>query len=92
MDGLRDDLKFWRHQIAKGADRITPYPMIIDIYLDISKVPDDMVLMTNSRDFQKPVNTLGTNGCKIQSILLETWTLQLKYADIMLSCTMRSND
>lgn len=78
VDGLRDDLKFWRHQIAKGADRITPYPMIIDIYLDISKVPDDMVLMTNSRDFQKPVNTLGTNGCKIQSILLETWTLQLK--------------
>ncbi|KAG2183189.1 hypothetical protein INT43_006184 [Umbelopsis isabellina] len=82
VDGLRDDLKFWRHQIAKGADRITPYPMIIDIYLDISKVPDDMVLITNNRDLQKPVNTLGTNGCKIQSILLETWTLQLNECEM----------
>jgi autophagy-related protein 13 len=79
IDGLRDELKYWRHQIAKVADR-TPYPMIIDIFLDTSKMADDMTLMfVNNRGIHRPVNTIGTHGGKIHSVLLESWILQLKY-------------
>ncbi|KAI8580555.1 hypothetical protein K450DRAFT_236183 [Umbelopsis ramanniana AG] len=78
IDGLKDELKYWRHQIAKVADR-TPYPMIIDIFLDTSKMADDMTLMfVNNRGIHRPVNTIGTHGGKIHSVLLESWILQLK--------------
>lgn len=64
--------------------------MIIDIFLDISKLPEDMALMyVNHRGIHRVVNTVGTHGGKIQSVLLESWILQLKYeAFITEACSM----
>ncbi|KAG0168469.1 autophagy protein 13 [Apophysomyces sp. BC1015] len=88
VDLLREDLKYWRTLAINSIDEEPP-PMIIEIYLDTSKLTQNHALVvTDDNMRQNPVhlgpNDAGLNG-GVERILLESWTLTLK-------CLRKFND
>ncbi|KAI9304061.1 autophagy-related protein 13-domain-containing protein [Cunninghamella echinulata] len=79
---LKDELKYWR-TLAIQSTEVEPPPMIIDIYLDTSKLAQNQALMVTDETLRRNRVDLGTSQTNaaygVQRILIETWTLTLNH-------------
>lgn len=84
IDGLKDELKYWRSQVIAAPQ---PPPLIIDIFLDISALTQNQTLMLRDELTQRrqrvgndQLHNLDPNTgipVRIKSVLLESWQLTL---------------
>jgi hypothetical protein len=81
IDSLRDELKYWRTLATQSLDEEPP-PMIINIYLDTSKLTQNQALIVIDDNLRRNKVNLGPNesghGYSVRRILIETWVLTLK--------------
>src|ERR1700731_4773215 len=84
LDVLKEDLKFWRTQAINPAGDEPP-PMKIDIFLDVSELSQNQILVVVDETFRRNridlASSTSSSGSRsvINRILLESWTLTLKY-------------
>lgn len=80
VEVLREDLKFWRNSALQAAEREPP-PMIIDIYLDTSKLSHNQPLVVADDNLRWGGVELKsqTSDAHIDRILIESWELTLKH-------------
>ncbi|KAI8093847.1 autophagy-related protein 13-domain-containing protein [Halteromyces radiatus] len=80
IDLLRDELKYWRTLAIQSLEEEPP-PMIIDIYLDTSKLTQNQSLMVIDDNLRRNRVDLCENNddYRIQRILIETWVLTLNH-------------
>ncbi|ORZ12262.1 autophagy-related protein 13-domain-containing protein [Absidia repens] len=83
IDLLRDELKYWR-ALATQSSNEEPPPMIINIYLDTSKLSQEQALIVvddtlrrNRVDLNASQADTGAYG--IKRILIESWVLTLNH-------------
>jgi hypothetical protein len=81
LDLLKEDLKFWRTQaINPSGDE--PPPMKIDIFIDVSKLSQNQILVVVDETLRRNRIDLSSSTSSSRSavdrILLESWTLTLK--------------
>lgn len=84
LDVLKEDLKFWRTQaINPSGDE--PPPMKIDIFLDVSELSQNQILVVvdetlrrNRVDLSSSTSS-SNSGSGVDRILLETWILTLNH-------------
>ena len=83
LDVLKEDLKFWRTQAINPSGEEPP-PMKIDIFLDVSELSQNQILVVvdetlrrNRIDLASSATSSGSRTA-VDKILLESWTLTLK--------------
>ncbi|KAI7893288.1 autophagy-related protein 13-domain-containing protein [Mucor mucedo] len=80
VDVLREDLKYWRQMAIQSTDKDPPV-MIIDVYLDTSKLSHHQSLAVADDNLRWGGVELKsqTSDAHIDRILIESWELTLKY-------------
>ncbi|KAF1803452.1 hypothetical protein FB192DRAFT_1279402 [Mucor lusitanicus] len=78
---LREDLKYWRTMAVQSAeDNKEPPPMILDIYLDTSKLSHNQSLVVADDNLRWGCVELRTaEAHHVDRILIESWELTLNY-------------
>jgi Autophagy-related protein 13 len=83
LDVLKEDLKFWRTQAINPSGEEPPV-MKIDIFLDVSELSQNQILVVvdetlrrNRIDLASSATSSGSRTA-VDKILLESWTLTLK--------------
>jgi hypothetical protein len=85
---LREELKFWKGQLLSTQQ--AP-PLIVDIFLDISGLPNNQnLILTDSTTGRRhrikgdDLVSINSNGLaqRKERILLETWQLTLAYSEL----------
>ncbi|KAL0140256.1 autophagy-related protein 13-domain-containing protein [Mucor lusitanicus] len=78
---LREDLKYWRTMAVQSAeDNKEPPPMILDIYLDTSKLSHNQSLVVADDNLRWGCVELRTaEAHHVDRILIESWELTLKH-------------
>lgn len=77
MDVLREDLKYWRQMAIQLSDKDPP-KMIIDVYLDTSKLSHHQSLAVADDNLRWGGVKSQTSDAHIDRILIESWELNLK--------------
>ncbi|KAI9289658.1 autophagy-related protein 13-domain-containing protein [Umbelopsis sp. AD052] len=84
LDVLKEDLKFWRTQAINPSGEEPP-PMKIDIFLDVSELSQNQILVVvdetlrrNRIDLASSATSSGSRTT-VDKILLESWTLTLNH-------------
>ncbi|ORX62067.1 hypothetical protein DM01DRAFT_1369979 [Hesseltinella vesiculosa] len=78
-EAVREEVKYWRG-LAIHADQEAPPPMIIDVFLDTSKIHTSQALMVLDDNLRRNRVDLGSSSTDaIQRIMLETWVLNLTH-------------
>lgn len=79
MDVLREDLKYWRQMAVQQTDKDPP-AMMINVYLDTSKLSHNQSLMVADDNLRWGGVELKsqTSDAHIDRILIESWELTLK--------------
>ncbi|KAG2209257.1 hypothetical protein INT47_005549, partial [Mucor saturninus] len=79
VDVLREDLKYWRQMAIQSTDKDPPV-MIIDVYLDTSKLSHHQSLAVADDNLRWGGVELKsqTSDAHIDRILIESWELTLK--------------
>ncbi|GAA5812067.1 hypothetical protein MFLAVUS_005516 [Mucor flavus] len=80
IEVLREDLKYWRNLAVQSTDNETP-PMIIDIYLDTSKLSHNQSLIVADDNLRWSCVELKskTTEAHVHRIVIESWELTLKH-------------
>ncbi|CAO3642403.1 unnamed protein product [Mucor fragilis] len=77
---LREDLKYWRTMAVQSTEDREPPPMILDIYLDTSKLSHNQSLVVADDNLRWGCVELKTaDAHHIDRILVESWELTLKH-------------
>ncbi|KAI8337706.1 autophagy-related protein 13-domain-containing protein [Chlamydoabsidia padenii] len=82
IDSLRDELKYWRTLATQSLDEEPP-PMIINIYLDTSKLTQNQALIVIDDNLRRNKVDLGSiqvdNSYGVRRIIIESWVLKLNH-------------
>ncbi|KAI8645677.1 autophagy-related protein 13-domain-containing protein [Parasitella parasitica] len=77
---LREDLKYWRTMAIQSTEEKEPPPMILDIYLDTSRLSHNQSLVVADDNLRWGCVELTTaDAHHIDRILIESWELSLKH-------------
>ncbi|CEP10443.1 hypothetical protein [Parasitella parasitica] len=79
-DLLREDLKYWRTMAIQSTEEKEPPPMILDIYLDTSRLSHNQSLVVADDNLRWGCVELRiADAHRIDRILIESWELSLKH-------------